>query len=163
MKLIVRLCQPLPRVLARRNELSTTTSEMVETQLLDLRWEGDAIAILIDRIDQKVIRLRQSESRSGWSLSAVQPREVTLKEGDRSEVLVLQRLDAPLAAPPPPPGGGRRWLVRPSRAGSWWLRQRAICLLRPSCRARCRRTANRMGPRDYRPRIVPSVSQIRSC
>ena len=65
--------------------------------------EGDAIAILIDQTDQKVIRLRQGESRSGWSLSAVQPREVTLKQGDRSEVLVLQRLDTPLA-PPPPPG-----------------------------------------------------------
>ncbi|MBR0713044.1 hypothetical protein [Bradyrhizobium liaoningense] len=66
--------------------------------------EGDAIAILLDRTDQKVIRLRQGESRAGWSLSAVQPREVTLKQGDRSEVLALQRLDAPLAPPLLPPG-----------------------------------------------------------
>lgn len=66
--------------------------------------EGDAIAILLDRTDQKVIRLRQGESRAGWSLSAVQPREVTLKQGDRSEVLALQRLDAPVAPLPSLPG-----------------------------------------------------------
>jgi len=63
--------------------------------------EGDAIAILLDRTDQKVIRLRQGESRAGWSLSSVQPREVTLKQGERNEVLTLQRLEAP---PPPLPG-----------------------------------------------------------
>lgn len=62
--------------------------------------EGDAIAILLDRTDQKVIRLRQGESRAGWSLSAVQPREVTLNQGERREVLVLQRLEAPIAPPP---------------------------------------------------------------
>ncbi|GLR85447.1 hypothetical protein GCM10007857_21580 [Bradyrhizobium iriomotense] len=65
--------------------------------------EGDAIAILMDRTDQKVIRMRQGESRAGWSLSSVQPREVTFKHGDRSEVLALQRLEAP--APQPGPGG----------------------------------------------------------
>lgn len=64
--------------------------------------EGDAIAILMDRTDQKVIRMRQGESRAGWSLSSVQPREVTFKQGDRSEVLALQRLDLP---PSPGPGG----------------------------------------------------------
>jgi len=63
--------------------------------------EGDAIAILLDRTDQKVIRLRQGESRAGWALSTVQPREVTLKQGERNEVLTLQRLEAP---PPPLPG-----------------------------------------------------------
>ncbi|SEM33600.1 hypothetical protein [Bradyrhizobium sp. OK095] len=62
--------------------------------------EGDAIAILVNRTDQKVVRLRQGESLGGWSLTAVQPREVTLKQGDRSEVLTLQRPDGTAAAPP---------------------------------------------------------------
>jgi general secretion pathway protein N len=59
--------------------------------------EGDAIAILLDRTDQKVIRLREGEARAGWSLTSVQSREVTFKRGDRSEVLALQRPDAPAA------------------------------------------------------------------
>lgn len=71
--------------------------------------EGAAIAILMDRTDQKVIRLRQGESRGGWSLSTVQPREVTFKHGDRSEVLALQRLDAPAVA-----GGGSVGLADPA-------------------------------------------------
>lgn len=64
--------------------------------------EGDAIAILVNRTDQKVIRLRQGESLSGWSLTSVQPREVTLKQGDRSEVLALRPPGAlsPSAVPP---------------------------------------------------------------
>ncbi|MDH2352648.1 hypothetical protein QCM80_18605 [Bradyrhizobium sp. SSUT112] len=63
--------------------------------------EGDAIAILVNRTDQKVVRLRQGESLGGWSLTSVQPREVTLKQGDRSEVLALQRPDAAAPAGPP--------------------------------------------------------------
>ncbi|MCP3409954.1 hypothetical protein [Bradyrhizobium sp. CCGB01] len=51
--------------------------------------EGDAIAIFLDRTDQKVIRMRQGESRDGWSLSVVQSREVTFKQGDRDEVFSL--------------------------------------------------------------------------
>ncbi|TYL91733.1 hypothetical protein FXB40_27835 [Bradyrhizobium rifense] len=64
--------------------------------------EGDAIAILVNRTDQKIVRLRQGESLDGWSLASVQPREVTFKRGDRSEVLALQRPDgspAPAGAP----------------------------------------------------------------
>ena len=62
--------------------------------------EGDAIAILLDRTDQKVIRMRPGESHGGWSLTSVQPREVTFKQGSRNEVLALQRMEPP----PPPPG-----------------------------------------------------------
>ena len=71
--------------------------------------EGDAIAILVNRFDQKIVRLRQGESLGGWSLTEVQPREVTFKQGDRSEVLALQRPADPVAAPPTPPmdAGGR--------------------------------------------------------
>jgi general secretion pathway protein N len=60
--------------------------------------EGDAIAILLDRTDQKVIRMRQGESRGGWWLNSVQPREVTFRQGERNEVLVLQRSE-PLSLP----------------------------------------------------------------
>jgi general secretion pathway protein N len=66
--------------------------------------EGEAIAILVNRIDQKVVRLRQGESLAGWSLTSVLPREVTFKQGERSEVLVLQRPEA-TAPPGPAPGG----------------------------------------------------------
>jgi general secretion pathway protein N len=76
--------------------------------------EGDAIAILINRTDQKVVRLRQGESVGGWSLTSVLPREVTFKLGDRSEVLALQRPDGtttpagpPGAAAAPLDGGGK--------------------------------------------------------
>ncbi|RXH12139.1 hypothetical protein EAS56_18790, partial [Bradyrhizobium guangzhouense] len=85
--------------------------------------EGDAIAILINRTDQKVVRLRQGESVSGWSLTSVQPREVTFKQGDRSEVLVLQRLDGatapagvPATAATPVDGGGK--LTMPTNANT---------------------------------------------
>lgn len=84
--------------------------------------EGDAIAILVNRTDQKIIRLRQGESLDGWSLAAVQPREVTLKQGDRSEVLALQRPDA-ASAPASAPGmaaasaDGKGQLKMPTRGG----------------------------------------------
>ena len=82
--------------------------------------EGDAIAILVNRIDQKVVRLRQGESLAGWSLTEVQSREVTFKQGDRSEVLALQRPDgsasAPSAAAPAPADTGGS-LVMPTTNG----------------------------------------------
>jgi general secretion pathway protein N len=69
--------------------------------------EGDAIAILMDRTDQKVIRMRQGETRAGWSLSSVHPREFTFKHGERSEVLALRQLPAvPAGAAAVPPGTG---------------------------------------------------------
>ncbi len=61
--------------------------------------DGDAIAVFLDRSNQKIVRLRQGDSHAGWQLSSVQGREVTLKKADRSEVLVLQRPEAPAGAP----------------------------------------------------------------
>jgi general secretion pathway protein N len=55
--------------------------------------EGDAIAIFLDQTSQKVIRLRQGESLAGWELSAVQPREVMLKQAERTEILALPQPD----------------------------------------------------------------------
>jgi general secretion pathway protein N len=59
--------------------------------------DDDAIAVFIDRTDQKIFRLRQGEMHGGWMLSAVLRREVTLKKADRTEVLGLQRPDGPAA------------------------------------------------------------------
>lgn len=74
--------------------------------------EGDAIAILVNRTDQKVVRLRQGDTVGGWSLTSVQPREVTFKQGERSEILALRKPDGTPAAPPaagamPPDAGGK--------------------------------------------------------
>ena len=55
--------------------------------------DGDAIAIFLDRSNQKFVRLRLGESHTGWVLSSVQRREVTLKKGDLSEVMALPRSD----------------------------------------------------------------------
>ena len=83
--------------------------------------EGDAIAILVNRTDQKVVRLRQGESLGGWSLTSVQPREVTFKQGERSEVIVLQRPEGTTAsagssATAPADGGGK--LTMPTNAST---------------------------------------------
>jgi general secretion pathway protein N len=53
--------------------------------------DSDAIAVFLDRTSQKIVRLKQGDTHSGWVLSAVQGREVTLKKADRSETLALQR------------------------------------------------------------------------
>jgi general secretion pathway protein N len=66
--------------------------------------DGDAIAVFLDRSNQKIVRLRQGDSHAGWQLSSVQGREVTLKKADRSEVLVLQRPEGPVGAPAGVPG-----------------------------------------------------------
>lgn len=76
--------------------------------------EGEAIAILVNRTDQKVVRLRQGESLGGWSLTSVQPREVTFKQGERSEVLALRRPDAAAPAGPPTDGAGKLTVPGPA-------------------------------------------------
>jgi general secretion pathway protein N len=63
--------------------------------------ESDAIAVFLDRASQKIVRLRQGDSRAGWQLSSVQGREVTFKKADRTEVLPLQRQEGPAAAGAP--------------------------------------------------------------
>jgi general secretion pathway protein N len=61
----------------------------------------DAIAVLLDRTNQKVVRLRQGESYAGWLLSAVLQRQVTFKKADRTEVLALGPAGAPGAPAAP--------------------------------------------------------------
>jgi general secretion pathway protein N len=64
--------------------------------------DSDAIAVFLDRTSQKIVRLKQGDTHSGWVLSAVQGREVTLKKADRSETLVLQRQEGPAGGPAVP-------------------------------------------------------------
>lgn len=59
---------------------------------------SDAIAVFLDRTNQAVVRLRPGETHSGWELSSVLPREVTLKKADQVEVLAFQRPDGSPAA-----------------------------------------------------------------
>jgi general secretion pathway protein N len=61
--------------------------------------DSDAIAVFLDRTNQKVVRLRKGEAHAGWVLDLVQGREVTLKKADRTEILGLQRAEAPAASP----------------------------------------------------------------
>jgi general secretion pathway protein N len=64
------------------------------------RWcDNDSIAVFLDRTSQKIVRLRQGDTHGGWELSSVQGREVTLKNAERSEVLVLQRQETTAATP----------------------------------------------------------------
>jgi general secretion pathway protein N len=70
--------------------------------------DSDAIAVFLDRTNQKVVRLRAGDTHAGWVLSSVLGREVTLKKAEQTEVLVLQRPDGPVSpgipgAPPPMP------------------------------------------------------------
>jgi len=64
--------------------------------------ESDAIAVFLDRTNEKIIRLRQGEAHAGWVLSSVLPREVTFKKADRTEVLALKRQDGPAGVPGTP-------------------------------------------------------------
>jgi general secretion pathway protein N len=74
--------------------------------------EGDAIAVLLDRTNQKIVRLRQGEAHAGWVLSSVLPREVTFKKDDWTEVLALKRQDGAAGAPALP------GLVMPAAGGA---------------------------------------------
>jgi len=59
--------------------------------------DKDAIAVFVDRTNQGIVRLRAGDSHRGWVLSSVLQREVTLKNAERTEVLVLQRAETPTA------------------------------------------------------------------
>jgi general secretion pathway protein N len=61
--------------------------------------DSDAIAVFMDRTNQKIVRLRTGDTHAGWELSSVLQREVTLKKADQTEVLGMQRLDGPPGSP----------------------------------------------------------------
>jgi len=58
--------------------------------------DRDAIAVFLDRTNQKIVRLRSGDTHAGWVLSSVLGREVTLKKAEQTEVLVLQRPEGPV-------------------------------------------------------------------
>jgi general secretion pathway protein N len=66
---------------------------------------GEAIAVFLDRVSQKILRLRPGESHGGWKLSGVASREVTFKKDSRSETLVLQRQEGGTPTTAAPAGG----------------------------------------------------------
>ncbi|MEA2891647.1 MAG: ral secretion pathway protein [Bradyrhizobium sp.] len=78
--------------------------------------DNDAIAVFLDRTNQKIVRLRSGDAHAGWVLSSVLGREVTLKKAEQTEVLTLQRQDGAgsagmpaipgVPAPMPAAGGG---------------------------------------------------------
>jgi general secretion pathway protein N len=71
---------------------------------------SDAIAVFVDRTNQKIIRLRRGESHGGWVLTVVNRREVTLAKDDQTETIGLRRNDAPASADlpaMPTPAAGR--------------------------------------------------------
>jgi general secretion pathway protein N len=68
--------------------------------------ESDAIAVFLDRTNQKIVRLRQGESYAGWLLSSIQRREVTLKKADQTEMIVLQRQEGAAGVAGTPGGPG---------------------------------------------------------
>jgi general secretion pathway protein N len=57
--------------------------------------DNDAIAVFLDRTNQRIVRLRAGDAHAGWVLNSVLPREVTLKKAEQTEVLELQRQDGP--------------------------------------------------------------------
>jgi general secretion pathway protein N len=57
--------------------------------------DNDAIAVFLDRTNQKIVRLRSGDTYAGWELSSVLAREVTLKKAEQTEVLVLLRQEGP--------------------------------------------------------------------
>lgn len=59
--------------------------------------DRDAIAVFLDRTNQKIVRLRAGDTHAGWVLSSVLGREVTLKKAEQTEVITLQRVDGPVS------------------------------------------------------------------
>lgn len=80
--------------------------------------DGEAIAVLLDQVSQKILRLRPGDSHGGWQLSGVESRDVTFKKGSRSETLVLKRQEAGSATTAvPAPGGELSMPTIPIAAG----------------------------------------------
>jgi general secretion pathway protein N len=97
--------RPPPRAVAgpRIEPVVVPVAKPAEPELPALALIGavvgdrDAIAVFVDRTNQKIVRLRAGDTHEGWLLSSVLGREVTLKKAEQTEVLVLARPDGPVA------------------------------------------------------------------
>ncbi|QHO79453.1 hypothetical protein ACH79_42485 [Bradyrhizobium sp. CCBAU 051011] len=70
--------------------------------------DSDAIAVFLDRTNQRIVRLRQDDAHAGWVLNSVVGRAFTLKKADQVETLAVQRRKAPAAgASSPKPASAR--------------------------------------------------------
>jgi general secretion pathway protein N len=67
--------------------------------------ETDAIAVFVDRASNGIVRMRRGDVYAGWQLGSIAGREATLKNGDRTETVVMVREapTAPMESAPPPP------------------------------------------------------------
>jgi general secretion pathway protein N len=90
---------PVELASAPQPEKQAESDSLALTLIGAVVGDSDAIAVFLDRTSQKIVRLRQGDIHSGWILSAVQGREVTLKKADRSETLALQRQEGTAGAP----------------------------------------------------------------
>jgi general secretion pathway protein N len=104
---------PMELASAPQPEKQAETERLALTLIGAVVGDSDAIAIFLDRTNQKIVRLKQGDLHSGWVLSAVQGREVTLKKADRSETLVLLRPEG-IAGGPPLPGPAEPGPIMPT-------------------------------------------------
>jgi general secretion pathway protein N len=94
---------PAPPVIARQVE-PTKQAEPEQPPLIlvgTVAGEGSGIAVFVEQTSENTVRLRINESHQGWTLGAIQGREVTLLKDRKSSVLALA-----------PPGGS----AEPARA-----------------------------------------------
>jgi len=76
---------PQPEQAGRVNEPNQPLLALLGTVLAD----AESIAIFHDEKSNAVIRLRTGESRSGWTLTAVQPREATLQHNGKAATVSI--------------------------------------------------------------------------
>jgi general secretion pathway protein N len=76
--------------------------------------DGEAIAVLLERSTQKILRLRPGDVHAGWKLNTVESREVTLRKDSRSETLVLPRSEVTPGTPVVMGPGGEPAVVTPA-------------------------------------------------
>jgi general secretion pathway protein N len=92
-----------PVVEAARPPASAAAPEPLNLTLVGaVVGESDAIAVFIDRANRDTVRMRAGDTRGGWQLRSIVGREATLKNGDRTEILVLLKPGA-TAEPAPVP------------------------------------------------------------
>jgi general secretion pathway protein N len=108
------IAAPVDQVIAPVAQKSTEPEHPPLALIGAVVGESDAIAVFLDRTNQKIVRLRQGESHAGWVVSSILPREVSFKKADRIEVVALKRQDGPAGVADGPAAPG---LVVPTGGG----------------------------------------------